>query len=213
VELLVDFSAMEAGRMAPRTAKVDLGAMVIALSDGWREHAPSHTISIAVSESLPAVLGDERLLRRCIEEIVDNAIKFSPSGGTVAVSARRNQNGVIADGVELTISDQGIGISAEDISRIFSDFQQLDGSETRSYGGLGLGLAFVQRIVEAHGGTVAVDSKLNEGTTFTIVLPGVAEEPQVGGRGASAAAEPSIQQDEETEEQPEEPPATAGSEG
>jgi signal transduction histidine kinase len=208
VELLVDFSAMEAGRMAPRTAKVDLSAMVTGLSDAWKEQAPSHTFSIDTSEGLPAVLGDERLLRRCIEEIVDNAIKFSPSGGTIAVKTERHRDGETNDGVLLTITDEGIGISSEDISRIFSDFHQLDGSETRSYGGLGLGLAFVQRIVDAHGGTVTVSSNPNEGTTFTIVFPGVGEEPPEVSRGTSQAAEPSIKQDEVTEEGPEEPPAT-----
>jgi signal transduction histidine kinase len=214
VELLVDFSAMEAGRMAPRTAQIDLGEMVTALSDGWREQAPSHNIAIDVSSDLPAVLGDERLLRRCIEEIVDNAIKFSPSGGTIAVKVARHDNGEGADDVLLSISDEGIGISSEDLSRIFSDFHQLDGSETRSFGGLGLGLAFVQRIAEAHVGQVDVESKVNEGTTFSIVIPGIAEEPAEGRRGTSPSAETSIQQDEETEESPGEPPASAaGSEG
>jgi len=208
VELLVDFSAMEAGRMAPRTAKVDLSAMVTGLSDAWKEQAPSHNFSIETPEGLPAVLGDERLLRRCIEEIVDNAIKFSPSGGTIAVKTEGHRVGETNDGVLLTISDEGIGISSEDITRIFSDFHQLDGSETRSFGGLGLGLAFVQRIVDAHGGTVTVESKPNEGTTFAIELPGVVEEPPEAGRGTSTAAEPSIKQDEVTEEGPEEPPAT-----
>jgi PAS domain S-box-containing protein len=213
VELLVDFSAMEAGRMAPRTAQIDLGAMVTTLSDGWREQAPNHNIAVEVSGDLPAVLGDERLLRRCIEEIVDNAIKFSPSGGTISVKVTRHENGEVADAVLLSIADEGIGISSEDLSRIFSDFHQLDGSETRSFGGLGLGLAFVQRIVEAHVGRVDVESKVNEGTTFSIVIPGIAEEP-AGGRGTTQASEPSIQQDEETDESPGEPPVSiAGSEG
>jgi signal transduction histidine kinase len=124
------------------------------------------------------------------------------------VKTARHRDGETNDGVLLTITDEGIGISSEDISRIFSDFHQLDGSETRSYGGLGLGLAFVQRIVDAHGGTVTVSSKPNEGTTFTIVFPGVGEEPLEVSRGTSTAAEPSIKQDEVTEEGPEVPPAT-----
>jgi signal transduction histidine kinase len=105
---------------------------------------------------------------------MDNAVKFSPQGGTIHLEAR----GVDAKAgerrrrrVEVTISDEGIGIPPEDLPKIFSDFHQLDGSETRSYGGLGLGLAFVQRIVEAHGGRVTVESELDEGTTLTISLP------------------------------------------
>jgi signal transduction histidine kinase len=73
--------------------------------------------------------------------------------------------------VKILITDEGIGINPKDISKVFTDFHQLDGSETRSYGGLGLGLAFVQRIVEAHGGTATVDSVVDRGTTMTITLP------------------------------------------
>ncbi|MGH2754826.1 MAG: ATP-binding protein [Actinomycetota bacterium] len=212
VELLVDFSAMEAGRMAPRATQIDLGAIVEDMAGGWREHAPSHEIVIDVAAGSPPVMGDERLIRRCIEEIVDNAIKFSPSGGTVRVAVQASGAESESGGVLLTISDQGIGISTDDLSRIFSDFQQLDGSETRTFGGLGLGLAFVQRIIEAHNGTVQVDSRPNEGTTFTIELPGRGDQAAEAGRGTPGAAEPSDKEEEEAaREGPVEPPAAAAS--
>jgi signal transduction histidine kinase len=73
--------------------------------------------------------------------------------------------------VEIAVSDRGIGISPEDLPRIFYDFQQLDGSQTRSYGGLGLGLAFVRRIIAAHNGDVSVESIPDRGTKLTISLP------------------------------------------
>ena len=71
----------------------------------------------------------------------------------------------------MCVSDEGIGITPEDLPKVFSDFHQLDGSETRAYGGLGLGLAFVQRIVEAHAGSITVESEPDQGTTFTISIP------------------------------------------
>jgi PAS domain S-box-containing protein len=174
VELLVDFSAMEAGRLAPRAKPVDIKEMLDQLAFDWKIRAPNHTFEVDVPTKLPEVAGDERLLRRSLQEVIDNAVKFSPRGGRVTLAAkgsgtedreRRYRT------VQVIITDEGIGIHPEDISKVFTDFHQLDGSETRSYGGLGLGLAFVQRIVEAHGGTATVDSVVDRGTTMTITLP------------------------------------------
>ena len=177
VELLVDFSAMEAGRLAPKRTPVDIRALIERLGQSWLERSPGHEFVIEAPESLPAVVGDERLLKRTIEEMIDNAVKFSPGGGAISVSARRvASNGSEGPGVvEIVVSDQGIGITPEDLPRIFSDFHQIDGSETRTYGGLGLGLAFVRRIVEAHSGTIEVTSEPERGSTFTITLPELEE--------------------------------------
>jgi two-component system, OmpR family, phosphate regulon sensor histidine kinase PhoR len=173
VELLVDFSAIEAGRLSPRAKPVDVGELVKDLAARLEERADRHEVVVDVRSRLPKVLGDERLLRRSLEEIGDNALKFSPDGGTIKLEVK----GSSADGdgsgraVAITISDEGIGIKGDDIARIFSDFQQLDGSETRSYGGLGLGLTFVQRIIAAHAGRVDVQSEPNVGTRLTITIP------------------------------------------
>ncbi|MFN2594957.1 MAG: ATP-binding protein [Actinomycetota bacterium] len=175
VELLVDFSAMEAGRMSPRTTPVDIGALVESLANQVRGRAPKHEVVTEVDEKLPQVIGDERLLKRSLEEVLDNAVKFSPRGGRITVEAHAASGNCKArsrpKAVEVSIADQGIGIPPEDLPKIFSDFQQLDGSETRAYGGLGLGLAFVQRIVDVHEGTVKVDSTVDEGTRLTISIP------------------------------------------
>ncbi|MDQ3953014.1 MAG: cell wall metabolism sensor histidine kinase WalK, partial [Actinomycetota bacterium] len=173
VELLVDFSAMEAGRLAPRSTPIDLGEVVAKLAAEWEKKTPRHEVVAEVSDKLPQVVGDERLIRRSIEEVLDNAVKFSPHGGTIRLEARTatsTTNGRRRQ-VEVCVSDQGIGITPEDLPKVFSDFHQLDGSETRAYGGLGLGLAFVQRIVEAHAGTITVESEPDQGTTFTISIP------------------------------------------
>ena len=174
IQLLVDFSAMEAGRLAPRSKPIDLAEMVTALARDWEARTPRHSVVADVADHLPHVSGDERLLRRSLEEVLDNAVKFSPQGGTIRLEARGSgsSNGERRQQhVDVTVVDEGIGIPPEDLPKIFSDFHQLDGSETRSYGGLGLGLAFVQRIVEAHDGTVGVESELDRGTRLTISIP------------------------------------------
>lgn len=179
VELLVDFAALEAGRLSPRSASVDLASIVEKLAGDWEKRTPRHHVVAEVGDKLPKVVGDERLLRRSLEEILDNAVKFSPEGGTItlAVQSSTLKNGEErrsrSRSVEVTVSDEGIGIPGEEVSKIFSDFHQLDGSETRSYGGLGLGLAFVRRIIEAHDGTVSVASELDAGTRLTVSLPAV----------------------------------------
>jgi PAS domain S-box-containing protein len=179
VALLVDYSSMEAGRLTPRTSSVDIGSIVEDLADEWSDRAPRHDVAAAVNGSLPRVAGDERLLRRSLEEIVDNAIKFSPNGGHIRLEARRGAagNGLPDDQtfVEVSVTDEGIGIPAEDLPKIFSDFHQVDSSETRTYGGLGLGLAFVQRIVQAHQGQVRVESEPDKGTRLTIAIPALGE--------------------------------------
>lgn len=176
VELLVDFSALEAGRLSPKTTPVDLAAMLTRLAEEWKRRTPRHKIVMDLKARLPKVIGDERLLRRSLEEVMDNAIKFSPRGGTIRLEAKgvsKQNGGAGRRAVAVTISDQGIGIPPEDLQKIFSDFHQLDGSETRSYGGLGLGLTFVHRIVEAHDGSVSVTSEPDQGTSFTISIPAV----------------------------------------
>ncbi len=171
VHLLVDFAAMEAGRLSPKTTSIDMSDLLSTLTEEWAERSPRHSVSADIASSLPPVVGDERLLRRSIDELLDNAVKFSPEGGTIRVQATSVSGNGRPNAIAISISDEGIGISPEDVGRIFSDFQQLDGSETRAYGGLGLGLAFVRRIIEAHDGTVAVDSEPKGGTRFTITIP------------------------------------------
>lgn len=172
VAMLVDFSSMEAGRLAPGEKQVDVSAMIEKLAEEWRRRFSTHTFVADVGGELLSVLGDERLLRRSLEEIIDNAVKFSPDGGTITVAARTAESNGRTASVEVEVSDEGIGIEPEQLGRVFSDFQQLDGSQTRTFGGLGLGLAFVRRIVEAHSGSVDVTSEPRRGTRLTIRLPG-----------------------------------------
>ena len=115
---------------------------------------------------VPPVLGDAEHLRRVVDNLIGNALKFTPAGGTVAVRLRGDNGSVM-----LQVADSGIGIDGEHQLRIFERFYQVDGSSRRAHGGCGLGLALVKEIVEKHGGTVTVDSQLGGGSTFTVTLP------------------------------------------
>src|SRR5206468_12540386 len=117
-----------------------------------------------------------------IDGRIDNAVKYSPEGGEVKI---RTELTGAADSraVEISVIDEGIGISPADFDRIFADFSQLDGSATRRYGGLGLGLPFVQRVVAAHGGALDATSEPGRGSTFIMRLPITA-----GGRGNGSVA-------------------------
>jgi len=117
---------------------------------------------------LPPVLGDWERLELVFGHLVDNAIKFSPDGGTVSVCTWADR-----EMVYVSVSDEGIGIPPEHWNRIFERFYQVDGTAKRRFGGMGVGLALVWEIVEAHGRTVAVESEPGGGSTFTIALPQV----------------------------------------
>jgi signal transduction histidine kinase len=182
VDILVNFAAMEAGRLVLRTEPVDSANLVHEVCERWRSRSGVHRVEELVN-GRPRVLADRRLLERSIDELVDNAVKFSPEGGVVTVRAELIGAG---DGraVEISVSDEGIGIAPADFDRIFTDFSQIDGSATRRYGGLGLGLPFVQRVVAAHGGTLTATSEPGRGSTFTMELPVTG-----GARGNGSAAE------------------------
>ncbi|HZQ76277.1 MAG TPA: ATP-binding protein [Acidimicrobiia bacterium] len=169
VDILVNFAAMEAGRLVLRTEPVDSASLVHEVCEKWRSRSGLHRVEELV-QGRPRVLADRRLLERSIDELIDNAVKFSPEGGVVTVRTELVGTG---DGraVEISVSDEGIGIAPADFDRIFTDFSQIDGSATRRYGGLGLGLPFVQRVVAAHGGALRATSEPGQGSTFTMELP------------------------------------------
>lgn len=112
------------------------------------------------------VFGDRRQLLQVLINLLDNAIKFTPAGGTVTVTATAS-----ADGVRLAVADTGRGIPPEEQKRIFERFYQVDGSSTREHGGLGLGLTIAREITARHSGQIEVASSPGQGATFTIVLP------------------------------------------
>ncbi|MGH2812897.1 MAG: ATP-binding protein [Actinomycetota bacterium] len=170
VEMLIDVSSMEAGRLAPKTAPVDLDSTTADLVERWKSSFPKHRFQRTGFRGLPPVNADERLLPRAIDELIDNAVKFTPKGGKVGVTAEveSSRNGALA---RISVTDQGPGMTKEQIEQIFQEFYQADASATREFGGLGLGLGFVRRIVEAHGGKLEAESRPGKGSRFSILVP------------------------------------------
>ncbi|HEX9695319.1 MAG TPA: ATP-binding protein [Actinomycetota bacterium] len=173
VEILVDFAAMEAGRLTPHTESVPVKAFIDDAVVRWRGRSTGH-FTVKVAPGVPAVAADPRLLAKSLDELIDNAVKFSPDGVRVTIEAEPFANGSRAKkpaGVRIVVRDAGIGIAKDKIASLFRDFHQIDGSETREYGGLGLGLAYVKRIATVHGGDVSAQSTPGKGSVFTITLP------------------------------------------
>lgn len=120
-----------------------------------------------IAEHLPSILGDQEYLNIALSQILDNAIKFSPDGGTIDIEAWADNHLLYVE-----VKDQGVGIAPQHLDRIFDQFYQTDSSPTRQFGGAGLGLALVKAVVEAHGGQVGAESEgPGRGSCFTLTLP------------------------------------------
>ena len=118
---------------------------------------------------------DPTRLSRILQQLVSNAVKFTPAGGHITLSARRDGAGFIA----LTVADTGIGMRAEDIPVALSPFSQVDSSLSRRYEGTGMGLPLCKSIIELHGGRLEIASAPGQGTTVTVLLPEAARAPHV----------------------------------
>jgi signal transduction histidine kinase len=125
-------------------------------------------LTLDIGSNLPNIQGEETMLRKALDNLVDNAIKFTPPDGRVSILLRSDGRFVLIE-----ITDTGVGIPPEEQERIFDQFYQIDGSTTRRYGGTGLGLALVKEIVKVHNGEISLTSKVGEGSTLQIKLPAV----------------------------------------
>lgn len=175
VQRLLDVAAQDATPVSVRHEQVPVRPLLESVVNRWKNRVDDrHPITRRTQRDLPDLMGDRRLLERCLDELIDNAVKFSPAGGTVAVTATMTAagaNGQASPAVQISVRDHGIGIPPDRLDRIFEDFSQGDSSPTRQFGGLGLGLALVRRIVNAHQGELVCETSPGEGSTFSIVLP------------------------------------------
>jgi signal transduction histidine kinase len=165
VEMLTTFQTIEGQTL--HYESIDLGNLVETHMKGFDLAAAEEIhLLVDVAPDLPRISGDVDCMRRLLDNLVGNALKFTPAGGKVVVQVGQGEGCVV-----LEVIDTGIGIPEEELDRIFERFYQVDGSTTRRYGGTGLGLALVKEIVEAHNGTVIVESQVGQGSTFRVMLP------------------------------------------
>ena len=169
IEDILDVSRVITGKLQLNLTPVDLVTIVDAALDAVRPAMEAKEIKIEtfIDSSLRLISGDPDRLQQVIWNVLSNAAKFTPPGGKVEISVGQN----VAH-VEIRVKDTGPGIDPTFLPHVFERFRQADGSTTRTYGGLGLGLAIVRHLVELHGGTIAVENR-NDGTgaVFTLRLP------------------------------------------
>ena len=173
IEELILFSMASSETFLLRLEKVRLVDLVQVALAKVCEKADSRRVSIRehMPDTSPVVNVDREKMRYVLTELLDNAVKFTPEGGVVRLVI------LVDEGlVGISIQDTGIGIAQERLAELFEPFHQLDGSVTRHYGGVGLGLALVRRIIEAHGATIQVSSVEGKGSRFDFQLPLVSTE-------------------------------------
>ncbi len=165
---LIEFSVAARGDMSMNWRVVCLDPLVLKAVERLEGKAQlgNVTINVSLTHPSPLVRADEEKIGWVILQLLDNAIKFTPCGGQVDVSLACQ-----AGQAKLAFRDSGIGIPIERVSEIFEPFHQLDSSSSRHYGGTGLGLALVRRIVEAHGAQIQVASEPGRGSVFEIIIP------------------------------------------
>jgi len=170
---LLDISRIEAGRLHLRLQPLDLSDVIEEALSGVarRIEEKGLTLERQISGELPAIIGDRARLLQVISNLVDNAVKYTPDGGKITVTAHHDKDALL----EVRVADTGIGISEKDQARLFEKFFRADHPLVREVAGTGLGLAITKGIVEMHGGRIWVESQLGQGSTFYCQFPIVNE--------------------------------------
>jgi len=170
---ILDMSKIEANKFELSTEEFNFEKMLQRVVNvvNFRVDEKRQKFTVHIDRAIPKTLiGDDQRLAQVITNLLGNAVKFTPEGGSIALSTRLigEENGVFT--VEISVTDTGIGINAENQKRVFSSFEQAESSTTRRYGGTGLGLAISKNIVEMLGGKIWVESELGKGSTFTFTI-------------------------------------------
>jgi two-component system sensor histidine kinase BaeS len=166
---LRDLSLAQAGQLQLNRRATDVSGVVRETLEALAPLADERAVALRLDQPphLPSIQADPDRLRQVVQNLVENALRHTPSGGEVRI-ALRDGNGA---GIRMVVADTGTGIRGEDLPYIFEHFYRADESRARSSGGIGMGLAIVKSLVEAHGGHVSVDSAPGSGSTFTVTLP------------------------------------------
>ena len=189
---VLDLSKIEAGHMQLNMGEYSVQSFIDSVISATRSLAVEKRLELIsrVEEGLPAVVSDSKRIIQILMNLVGNAIKFTPSGGSVIVTAKRvsssefrvsslepetrnpkPETSKIPDFLEVSVADTGIGIPTEELKSIFGEFSQVDSSITREYGGSGLGLSIAKRLVEMHGGSIWAESQVGKGSIFYFRIP------------------------------------------
>ena len=166
-DILTAMRAEVAGTLPLRKAVLEPSSIADASASRMRQRHPERPFTMTVAKELPAIDADPVLFRRVIDNLLENAHKYSPDRGT-SIDLTVGRDG---DRVCFVVKDRGIGISGEDLPRVFTPFFRGDRSRSRETGGVGLGLTLAKRIVEAHAGTIDVTSEVGAGTTVRVRIP------------------------------------------
>lgn len=179
---LLHLSRFDSRQTAMSYEVVDIGEVLEEVMDRFTVQAKQKRMTIAVesADDVPNALADRDSVDQVLDNLVSNALKYSPEGAKVMLSAKRETmeqpGGGRSDWVVVQVEDTGYGIPKKDLHRIFERFYRVDKARSRSMGGTGLGLSIALEIVKAHGGTMKIDSEQGKGTTVTFTLPAAAEE-------------------------------------
>ena len=163
---LLDVSRIESGKLELKRRDFDIAKLVRIVTDKMRSQSLKHAINLDAPSSISQVNADPDKIEQVITNLVDNALKYSPSGGVVTVTLKSHPRKV-----EFSVNDQGVGIPEDHLPYIFEKFHRVDNQATREIGGTGLGLYVSKSIIEAHGGTIWAESRPDEGSTFHFTLP------------------------------------------
>ncbi|MBI5823544.1 MAG: hypothetical protein HZB18_05910 [Chloroflexi bacterium] len=168
IEDLIMFSLASRGEMSMKLDKVDIRRLIALAAKSALNKAEERGVQVlfTATDAIPAVQADPEKIGWVVNQLLDNGIKFTPSGGSVAIHLKEEGNHL----VQVSVTDTGIGIPQARLKEIFEPFHQLDGSSTRHYGGTGLGLSLVRQIIEAHGSLLDVQSVEGKGSTFKFPL-------------------------------------------
>ncbi len=169
---ILDLTKVEAGKLEIQPEAFRVHDALLGALEEIRPQAEAKRVALHLQEGgdLSTLVADPLRIRQILNNLLDNAVKFTPSGGSVTLSAR--MTGSPGEEVEIAVADTGIGIKAEDFGRLFHEFTQLDSSMAKRHQGTGLGLALTKRLVELHGGWIQAESPgEGQGSTFTVTLP------------------------------------------